>query len=396
VSIGDGATVTSDDVTELLAELVACDSTNPSLAPGGAGETAVARLVADRLRDAGLRVRIWEQAPGRLGVLGTLEGTGGGERLLLCNHLDVVAAEPEGFVPRVRDGRLYGRGACDMKGGLAASILAAAELARGPSRLRGDVLVAGVVDEEWLSAGAVELTQRLARDGVDVGGAVLPEPTNLDVIVEHGGFAWWELVSEGSEAAGDDPERGVDAIALAGRALTGLLDLDAELAGRPAKEYGRPCVHAATVSGGRQLSAYPASCTVGIERCTIPGETAARARAELQALLDRVAAEDPRARYELRTIVERNAISLDPAEPVVRAVGAAAAARLGERSRVRGDMGWMDSGVLVEAGIPCVAFGPLGDGEHTDEEWVDLGSVRDCAAVLVDTARSFCGVAEGS
>lgn len=382
-----------DEVGELLAALVACDSTNPSLAEGGAGESAVARLVAERLARAGLGVRTWEQAPGRLGVLGTLRGAGGGGRLLLCSHLDVVACGPEGFVPSVRDGRMHGRGTSDMKGGLAASILAAAELAAGPERLRGDLLVAGVIDEEWLSAGAVELAQRLARDGVQVDGAVLPEPTGLDVIIEHGGFAWWELVSSGFEAAGDDPERGVDAIALAGRALTALLELDAELAAGPATEYGRPCIHAATVTGGRQLSAYPASCTVGIERCTIPGETVQEALAQLQARLDRYARQDPRARYELRTIVGRDAISLPASEPVVQAVTAAARERLGERTRVRGDMGWMDSGVLVEAGIPCVAFGPLGDGEHTDAEWVDLESVRDCAAVLADTARAFCGVA---
>jgi acetylornithine deacetylase len=384
---------TLEDVCELLAALVACDSTNPSLASGGAGESGVARLVAARLERAGLSVRTWEQAPGRVGVLGVLPGAGGGERLLLCSHLDVVAADPTAFAPSVRDGRMYGRGTSDMKGGLAASILAAEELAGAGPRLRGDLLVAGVIDEEWLSAGAVELSERLAREGLSVAGAVLPEATGLDVIVEHGGFAWWELLSEGVEAAGDDPDRGVDAIALAGRALTALLELDAQLAARPATAYGRPCIHAATVSGGRQLSAYPGSCTVGIERCTIPGETVEQARAELSALLDRCAADDPRARYALRTIVGRDAISLSPAEPVVQAVTAAARARLGERSRVRGDMGWMDSGVLVEAGIPCVAFGPLGDGEHTDDEWVDLESVRECAAVLAETARAFCGVA---
>ncbi|MGH2859572.1 MAG: M20 family metallopeptidase, partial [Solirubrobacteraceae bacterium] len=170
-------TPTLDDVTELLAALVACDSTNPSLADRGAGESAVARLVAERLAAAGLNVETWEQAPGRLGVIGVLPGTGGGERLLLCSHLDVVASDPAGFEPSVRDGRMHGRGTSDMKGGLAASILAAAELAASPDRLRGDLLVAGVIDEEWLSAGAVELAARLARDGTPVAGAVLPEAT---------------------------------------------------------------------------------------------------------------------------------------------------------------------------------------------------------------------------
>lgn len=378
-------------IGELVAKLVACDSTNPSLVAGGAGESAAARLVAEQLERAGLEVELWEQAPGRLGVLGVLHGSGGGRSLLLCSHLDVVGSEPAGFQPVIDGGRLHGRGALDMKGGLAAALLAVAELARQPGALAGDVLVAGVIDEEWRSAGAIDLIARLQRSGRAVAGAILPEPTGLDVVVEHGGFAWWELTSAGVEAAGDDPRHGVDAIALAGRALTGILELDAELARGPAKPYGRPCLHAATVAGGRQLSAYPDSCTIGIERCTIPGETAAQAREQLQAVLDRCAAADPRAGYALRVIVERDAIVLDRDEPIVTELAAAAQRRLGAGTRVRGDMGWLDSGILTEAGIPCVAFGPAGDGEHTDHEWVELASVERCAAVIADTARSFCG-----
>lgn len=381
--------------TEMLAALVACDSTNPSLVAGGAGESAVARLVAELLEQAGLEVSLWEQAPGRLGVLGELKGSGRGRSLLLCSHLDVVGSEPSGFEPEVRAGRLHGRGALDMKGGLAASLMAAGELAQRRLKgepLAGDLLVAGVIDEEWQSAGAIDLVERLKRAGRSVAGAILPEPTGLDVIVEHGGFAWWELVSSGVEAAGDDPEHGVDAIALAGRALTGLVELDEQLARAPAKPYGRPCIHAATVAGGQQLSAYPRTCTVGIERCTVPGETAAAARAELEAMLERVAAIDPRASYQLRPIVERDAIVLDRDEPIVRELAAAAHARRGADSQVRGDMGWLDSGILTEAGIPCVAFGPSGDGEHTDHEWVELESVLDCAEVIVDAASRFCAV----
>ncbi|MDE3133842.1 MAG: M20/M25/M40 family metallo-hydrolase [Acidobacteriota bacterium] len=378
-------------IAELVSALVACDSTNPSLVPGGAGESAVARLVAQQLERSGLEIELWEQAPGRLGVLGVLRGSGGGRSLLLCSHLDVVGSDPAGFDPVIVDGRLHGRGALDMKGGLAAALLAVTALNEQAGSLAGDVLVAGVIDEEWRSAGALDLIARLERTGRSVAGAILPEPTGLDVVVEHGGFAWWELTSAGVEAAGDDPQHGVDAIALAGRALSGILELDAELARGPAKPYGRPCVHAATAAGGRQLSAYPDSCTIGIERCTIPGETAAQAREQLQAVLDRCAAADPRADYTLRVIVERDAIVLDRDEPIVTALAAVAERELGSQSRVRGDMGWLDSGILTEAGIPCVAFGPAGEGEHTDHEWLELASVESCAAIIAEAARGFCG-----
>jgi acetylornithine deacetylase len=387
-----GRSAAIDGAEELLASLVALDSTNPSLVPGGAGESAVAGLVAERLQQAGLAVRAWEALPGRESVLGVLKGVGGGRSLLICSHLDVVAANPACFEPAVRDGRMYGRGTCDMKGGLAASILAACELAADPQRLPGDVLIGSVIDEEWLSAGALDLTARLTDRGVRIDGAILPESTGLDLVIEHGGFAWWEIQSTGVEAAGDDPDHGVDAIALLGGVLTGLLELDAELASRPAKPYGRPCIHASTIAGGSQLSAYPGACEVGVERCLVPGETVAQAEAELEQVLARAAARDPRLNVELRRVIGREALSLDRSEAVITDLAAAAERHLGTAPVIRGDMGWMDSGILVEGGIPCVAFGPSGAGEHTADEWVDLESVRTCARVLADAARAFCSV----
>lgn len=352
----------------------------------------MARLVADRLQRAGLEVESWEALPGRESVLGLLRGTGGGPTLLLCSHLDVVGADPARFEPEVRDGRMYGRGASDMKAGLAASILAASELAAGPGRLRGDVLVAGVIDEEWLSAGAIDLVQRLRARGARVDGAILPEPTGLDLVIEHGGFGWWSIVSAGAEAAGDDPDEGVDAIALLGGVLSGLLELDAELATRPAKPYGRPCVHASTIAGGTQLSAYPAACEVGVERCLVPGESVEQAQSELEAVIARAAELEPRLSVELRPVVGREAMSLERSEAVVTELVAAARRHLGAEPVIRGDMGWMDSGILFDGGIPCVAFGPTGAGEHTAGEWVELESLHTCARVLADTARSFCSV----
>ncbi len=195
---GDALNDDRDRVEELLASLVALDSTNPSLVTGGAGESAVAEYVADQLDRAVLQVEKREALPGRTGVLGVLKGDGGGRSLLLCSHLDVVGADSADFRPAVRQGRMYGRGTSDMKGGLAASILAACELAADSPRLAGDVLIAGVIDEEWLSAGALDLVQHLGARGMRVDGAIPPEATGLDLVIEHGGVAWWNLVSVGA------------------------------------------------------------------------------------------------------------------------------------------------------------------------------------------------------
>jgi acetylornithine deacetylase len=168
-------------VVRLARELIALDSTNPQLVSGGAGEGRVARLIEARLRRAGLDVELTEPMPGRPNVVGRLPGRATGPSLMLCGHTDVVGAEPAGFQPTLRDGRLYGRGAVDMKGGLAAAVVAAERLAAAPEPLAGDVIVAAVIDEEWVSAGAEQLVKRHRADA-----AILTEQSDLDVVVEHG------------------------------------------------------------------------------------------------------------------------------------------------------------------------------------------------------------------
>jgi acetylornithine deacetylase len=376
-------------VVEFAQALIACDSTNPDLAPGGAGEGAVAALIAERLRGAGLEVSLDEIAPGRPNVIGRLRGSGGGPTLLLWGHTDVVAADVQGFEPRIVDGRLYGRGAVDMKGGLACAIAAAERLAAGP-RLAGDVIVAGVIDEEWVSLGAAALVARHRADG-----AILTEQSDLELIVEHGGFAWFELTSNGLESAGIEPDRGVDAIALLAPVLAGIIELDAELATRPAPRYGRPSIHASTISGGTQFPQYPSACRLGIERCTVAGETVAQARAEIDALLQRARAADPRFDASVEMIVGREPVRLDQSSPLVQLLGTEIERRQGRAPQRLGDMGWADSGLLVEGGTPCVIFGPAGDGHHTGQEYVEIESLLACTEILEATARAYCGGSGG-
>ena len=377
-----------DAVVALTRDLVRTDSTNPQLVPGGAGEAAVAEIIAGRLDAAGLEVEISPITPGRPNVVGRLRGSGGGPTLMLCGHMDVVGAAPEEFAADVRDGRLYGRGAVDMKGGLAAAVVAAERLAKGPSRLAGDLVVAAVIDEEWLSAGAEALIRKHRADA-----AILAEQSDLDVVVEHGGFAWFEIESHGTEAAGIEPDQGVDAIALLVPVLEGIVELDRELAAAPRPRYGRPSVHPSTISGGTQFPAYAASCLLRVERCTVAGETVAHARAEIEDLLDRAAEEDSRFRADLRLIVGREPVKLDAAGPLVRALDRAIESRLGRPARHIGDMGWSDSGILVDAGIPCAIFGPSGGGNHTAGEYVDVDSLGACADIIEASAREFCSEA---
>jgi acetylornithine deacetylase/succinyl-diaminopimelate desuccinylase-like protein len=390
------------DVAELLSALVRIDSTNPSLRAGAPGEQALAHELARRLSALGLEVDLWDVLPGRPNVVGRLRGSGRaaaepGDRLgsrrpggparslLLCGHTDVVAAAPEAFVPAVRDGRLLGRGAADMKAGLAAALLAVEAIVASGVPLAGDLLVAGLIDEEWRSAGAEALPARYSPDA-----AVMVECTALDLVTEHGGFAWFEIESRGVTAAGADTSHGVDAIALLAPVLAGISRLDAELARRPPAPYGRGSVHAATIAGGDQYPVYPGRCTLGVERCLVAGESVAQATTEVDGLLAAARAADARFDGAWSLVVGREPAALDAGAPVVAALAGGVAQALGRQPVIRGDIGWMDSGLLAEAGIPCVVFGPDGRGEHTGDEWVDLASVAACARALEAAARAFC------
>ena len=396
--------VTTETVQQLVGELVAVDSVNPALVPGGAGEGAIAVLVADRLRDAGLEVEIVDAA-GRPSVVGIARGRGGGRSLLLCGHLDTVgvAGMADPLVPVVRDGRLHGRGSYDMKAGVAAAMLAAVDAAA--CGLAGDVIVAAVADEEHASVGVQAVLERVRADA-----CIVTEPTGLDVVVAHKGFAWWEIEARGRAAHGSRPDLGVDAIAAFGPVLVALGELEAELAARPHPRLGPGSVHAALIEGGAELSTYPERCVLGIERRTLPGETSAQLEAELAALVaagERVerrpvtgaawgAAEAaalpgaPTATWSARTLLERAPFEVADDAPIVTAVRGAAAARLGRQPQVLGHSAWMDAAFTSAAGIPTVVFGPDGAGAHAVEEWVELESVRTCAEVLADVAAEYC------
>ena len=365
---------------ELTAALVAIDSVNPSLVPGGAGEAEIARYVAAWLADAGLSVETHDAAPGRPNVVGTVRGTGGGASLMLNAHLDTVGVEgmARPFAPEVRDGRLHGRGAYDMKGSLAACMLAARRLAADPPA--GDVLVTAVADEEHASLGTQELLRRHRADA-----AIVTEPTALRVCVAHKGFAWADVTTRGRAAHGSRAAEGIDAITRMAPVLARLAELQRELDAREGHPLlGAPSVHASLIEGGQERSSYPARCALAIERRTLPGESAEGFLDECRALIDGV----PGAEVALGLV--REPFEAAAGAPVVEAAARAVEAITGMAPDRYGDTFWMDAALTQAAGIPTVVVGPAGAGAHAVEEWVDLASVEACAQILEAAARELC------
>lgn len=372
------------DPLPLLRDLVAVNSINPSLVPGAPGEGAAAEVARAGMVRAGLDVAVREVRPGRPNVVGVLDGRSPGPAVLLCGHLDTVGVEGmiDPFVPRVDEGRLYGRGAEDMKGGLAAMIAAAGVLAG--SWPRGRLIVAAVIDEEYESLGAEALVREYRADA-----AIVTEPTDLTVVVGHKGFAWLEITTRGRAAHGSRPEDGRDAIARMGRVLGALEALDRELRARvPVPFQGTGSLHASLISGGRELSSYPDRCTLHMERRTVTGEDSHTVTFEVEQLLDRLEREDPEFEGGVRLTTSRPAYGLDPSHRLPRAVGRALA-RAGRSAAPGGMSFWTDAAVLGGAGIPSVLLGPGGAGLHGLREYVTIADVYTCRDVLVDVVREL-------
>jgi acetylornithine deacetylase len=280
-----------DPTIRLLKQLVSIDSVNPSLVAGASGEAAIARSLIHELQSVGLETDVQEAAPGRPNVVGVLRGKAPGRSLMFCGHVDTVgvAGMTRPFDPVERDGRIYGRGAQDMKGGIAAMIGATRVIAESGGLPAGQLIVACVVDEEHASVGADALVTKWRADA-----AVVTEPTELAVAVAHKGFEWVEIETEGRAAHGSRPREGRDAILRMGRVLNELELLDRELqSGRAHPLVGTGSLHASLIEGGRELSSYPDRCALQIERRTLPGERDGTAGREVAAILDRLKGQDP-------------------------------------------------------------------------------------------------------
>jgi acetylornithine deacetylase len=371
------------DVTDLLADLVAIDSVNPDLVPGGAGEAEIARFVAGWLERAGLDVTVTEVMPGRPNVVGVARGLGGGRSLLLNAHMDTVGYDgmDDPLRPRVEGARMYGRGAYDMKAGLAAIMVAGAQAAS--AGLRGDVIVTGVCDEEFASKGANSLAGERRADA-----AIVTEPTGerLRLALAHKGFTWHEIEVHGRAAHGSRPDEGVDAIARMGRILSGLEQLQEALAASdPHPLLGPGSVHASLIEGGRELSTYPDRCLLQLERRTLPGESVEVVEAELSAILNEAAGDFPDFSTELRTTLVRPPMETDAGQPIVGTVRDV----LGRDVDLIGVPFWADSAVFSSAGIPTVIFGAGGEGAHAAVEWVDLAEVELCTSAVAEVCRRW-------
>jgi acetylornithine deacetylase/succinyl-diaminopimelate desuccinylase family protein len=380
--------VSMDDPVALTQALVRIDSSNPALGSvPGPGETEIARFIGSWLEHRDIETHWIEQTKGRPSVVGVVRGSGGGKSLMFNGHIDTVTTLGYDHDPlggEIKDGKLYGRGADDMKCGIAAamSTLAAAK----GQNLRGDVIFTGVADEEATSIG----TEQVLEAGWRADAAIVNEPSGEEVIHAHKGFIWLEVDIHGLAAHGSMPTVGVDAITRAGHFLVELDRYSQNLSTGWDDPLQAPSVHASTIKGGEEESSYPALCTVVIERRTIAGESVESVRQEFQTILDNLVKSVKDFTYDLRVTFDRPPFSIDPEHPFAALVGQVTSQVLGKKTKFSKGPYWTDCALLAGKDIPVLLWGPTGDGLHGKEEWVEVASIERVTRGLGMIAQKFC------
>ncbi len=384
---------------KLLAELIALPSVNPafvasSSAVGTArravrweaelppdaraarpylltGEKCVADFLASLAARAGLEVEFQKVlADGHHGrsnlIARLLPRNKIHQTILLAPHLDTVNADESQFIPRRKNGRLYGRGACDTKGSVAAMFTALCELANMKSRPKEtEIVFAGLIDEENAQAGS----RALAASGFKADLAIVGEPTRLQVVTAHKGSIWLELETHGKAAHGATPQFGKNAVHEMARIVDVLeADYAARLRKRRHPLLGTATVNVGTIRGGTQPNIVPDHCSITIDRRTLPGETETCVKREITALLR---AKKLGAKVSSTKLAPCLPLETNPKLPLVRRF----LHSVGQSKPVGVDY-FCDAAVLSRARIPSVVFGP-GDiaQAHTADEWISLDSL---------------------
>ncbi len=369
---------------EILFELVRIESVNPTLVSGGAGEQAIAEHLSGLLKSEGIQSELQTIAPGRFNLLAAVQGSGPGPRVLLNGHLDTVsiAGMKDPLAPVLKEGRVYGRGAQDMKGGLAAAVAALLALSRRRENWKGEVVLAAVADEEDLSLGTTWFLEHWPRDR-PFDFALVLEPTDLQVATAHKGFAWVEVTTYGKAAHGSRPADGVDAIRFMGQVLGRLDRLDRDLQSRPLHPLlGSGSLHASLIQGGRQWSSYPDRCRLKYERRTVPPETRETVESEFRRILRECRQQDARFRGEASLVCAREPLEANPDQEVLQRFHDTARSRCPRQVGWGSVSFWTDAALLAAASIPTLVFGPRGAGLHSLEEYVVAEDLSACAEII--------------
>ncbi len=369
------------EISTLLCQLISIPSINPEFVEDkNSNEQEIATYIYNWLTARHIKAAIEEVVPGRPNVYAEI-GSDDGPTLCLCAHIDTVGVQEmtiSPFEPTIEGNRIYGRGSCDMKGGLAAVLSAAAALST--QSFSGKLILALVCDEEYSSIGADDFVKKHHADA-----CILTEPSQLDLVTAHKGFLWGKVTLAGKSAHGSRWDIGDSAISKVGALLVELDKFDKTILRKRVDDLVGPAsMHVSLIHGGTGVSTYASECTIHLERRTLPSEDPFSIQTELESVIQKAA---PDAKVEW--YFSRPSFACDPNEAIVSCVKEVFQTVMGREPKTVGWGVWTDAAIFQQAGIPTVNIGPIGFGLHEPVEWVDLDSVVKTTEILFEAAVSF-------
>jgi len=370
-----------DQLITDLSAMIRCASVNTFGAPSDIGaEAAMADLFETQLRGLGLEIGTREVVAGRRNVWGILKGTGTGPTILLAGHLDTVGVDGyrDPFSPVVKDGKIYGRGSCDMKAGLAAYLEVVRYLKRTRKMLSGDLIIAGVIDEEHAMAGSRDF----GLNGPKVDCAIVAEPTRLQISTAHKGQMLTTVRTKGLAAHSSMPSNGRNAVYHMAAVLNSLQGYADKVSKRvPDPICGVPSFSVGVIRGGDNACSVPDFCEIDIDRRTIPGETSAQVIQELHAVMDEVKIAAPDLDYAIGTpFLDLPPLDTKPNAPITKAMLTACTAVLGDVST----SAFPGSTDAPNFGCSTVICGPGDLAQcHSLNEYVAIDQIEDAVRIYV-------------
>ncbi|TAM83330.1 MAG: M20 family peptidase [Acidobacteria bacterium] len=372
-----------------LADLVSINSVNPQYA-GGPGEAALAAYVGDYLTRNDISFKLQPVFDGRPNVIARLEGRPGGRTLILEAHMDTASElgmSRKPFEP-VREGnRMFGRGACDAKGGLAAMLHALKVLRDAKLQPKASVVLVAAVDEEFSFRGIAKFLE----NEVKADGAIVAEPTSLDIVIASKGVLRWRLRTHGRAAHSSKPHLGINAVAKMAKVIVAVEERFPPLFEKRRHQLvGSPTLNVGIISGGIQVNQVPDSCVIEIDRRLIAGETKESVRGEFESFLAELRAHDPELEVEVEApTIEDYPLETPVTERIVQVVMGVSQEVAG-RGRAIGVPYGSDASKLAKAGIPAVILGPGSiDQAHAAEEFVELDQVALAAEIYARAILEF-------
>jgi acetylornithine deacetylase len=383
------STLNPEALFATLADLVAINSVNPQY-PGGPGEGALAEYVAEYFRRNSIPFELQVVSEGRPNVIARLEGKPGGRTLVLEAHMDTASElgmRRDPFRPLREGNRLYGRGSCDTKAGLAAMMHALKILRAAGVRPEASVILVAAVDEEHDFRGVVKFLEK----GIRAEGAMVAEPTDLETVVATKGALRWRLRTRGRTAHSSKPHLGINAVNKMAKVIAAMEErFPPMFEKRRHPLLGSPTLNVGIIQGGVQVNQVPDSCTIEIDRRLIPGETKESVWKEFDGLLEGLRAQDPELEVEMEPpMLEDYPLETRVSERIVQIVSKIAQELTGHQGVVGVPYG-SDASKLAGAGIPSIILGPGSiDQAHAAEEYVELDQVALAAELYARTILEF-------